>query len=93
MPAAATRMRTAPGPGQTVELELRDSGPGISAEAMTHLFEPFFTTKAKGMGLGLSIVRTLLEANGGRIRCTNGPSGGAVFTVVLQAVLSREAIA
>jgi two-component system sensor kinase FixL len=92
LPAEARRMvlRTGPGMNRTVELQLRDFGPGISAEVMPHMFEPFFTTKANGMGMGLSIVRSIIETHGGRITCANAGSGGAIFTVKLPAV-EREA--
>ncbi len=83
-------LRTRPGINHTVELELRDSGPGISSKAMPHIFEPFFTTKPNGMGMGLSIVRSIIETHGGRITCANGASGGAVFHVSLPA-REREA--
>ena len=64
---------------------MRDRGPGIAPEHLPKLFESFFSTKRKGMGLGLSIARTLVEAHGGRIRAENGPGEGAVFHVELPA--------
>ena len=76
-------LRTRPGINHTVQLELRDSGPGIVPEVMAHIFEPFFTTKPNGMGMGLSIVRSIVETNNGTITCENAASGGAVFTVTL----------
>ena len=84
-------LRTARGLNHTVELEVRDAGTGISPEAMQHMFEPFYTTKASGMGMGLSIVRSIVEYHGGRITCANAASGGAVFTVILPAVIEKEA--
>lgn len=84
-------LRTAPGIERTVRIELRDSGPGIPAEAMPHIFEPFFTTKKTGMGMGLSIVRSIVETHDGQITCANAASGGAVFTVVLPATNEGEA--
>lgn len=50
-----------------VKVAVRDAGPGLSAEADAHLFEPFFTTKPEGLGLGLSICRTIVESHGGRL--------------------------
>ena len=50
-----------------VKVAVRDAGPGLSAEAAAHLFEPFFTTKPEGLGLGLSICRTIVESHGGRL--------------------------
>jgi signal transduction histidine kinase len=60
---------------------VRDSGDGIAPEHLPRLFDSFFTTKLKGMGLGLSIARTLVGAHGGRIWAENAPSGGAVFRI------------
>ncbi len=79
------RLRTARGAGQTVRLEVHDTGTGLSTEAMARLFEPFFTTKPDGMGMGLPIVRSIVESHGGRIAASNNPSGGATFTVTLPA--------
>lgn len=65
---------------ESVEVCVKDSGPGISAEARRNLFSPFFTTKPQGMGLGLSISRSLAEAHGGELQLVDVPDGvGAVF--------------
>ncbi|MEZ0300352.1 MAG: sensor histidine kinase [Candidatus Methylacidiphilales bacterium] len=61
-----------------VEIAVSDTGPGIT-EKMDRIFEPFFTTKSDGMGIGLSISRTMIEAQGGRIWATNNDSIGATF--------------
>ena len=63
------------------ELEIADSGPGLSPEQMKHLFDPFYSTKATGTGLGLSIVQRIAESHGGRITARNCPEGGAAFTI------------
>jgi len=68
--------------GDRVELSIADSGPGLSEAAQAHLFEPFRTTKHRGMGLGLPMCRTIVEAHGGSIAGRNAEVG-AVFTLVL----------
>ena len=69
---------------RNVEIEFRDTGPGISREAMTMLFRPFFTTKRHGTGLGLNISMHIIKLHGGTIRAENVKGGkGAIFTVVL----------
>jgi signal transduction histidine kinase len=66
-----------------VELGVRDSGKGIAEHDLARLFEPFFTTKRDGLGMGLVISRSIIEAHGGRIWGENDPAGGAVFRVHL----------
>jgi PAS domain S-box-containing protein len=63
----------------TVEVRVSDNGPGIPAESLSRLFEPFYTTKAKGMGMGLPVSKTIVEAHKGRLWAENGPEGGACF--------------
>jgi signal transduction histidine kinase len=70
--------------GQSAEISISDSGPGIPAENLKRIFEPFFTTKEHGMGMGLSIVRTIVEAHGGEIWAENQSGGGATFHVNLR---------
>jgi PAS domain S-box-containing protein len=67
----------------TVEISVSDSGPGIPADKLTHIFDPFFTTKPKGMGMGLPISRTIIEAHNGRIWAENRNEGGASFRFTL----------
>jgi signal transduction histidine kinase len=64
-------------------VSISDSGPGIPADKLTQVFDPFFTTKEQGMGIGLSIARTIILAHEGRIWAENETGGGAVFHVSL----------
>jgi PAS domain S-box-containing protein len=64
-------------------IEVRDTGPGISPEQLPRIFDPFFSTKKDGMGIGLSITRSLVESHGGRIWAENNPGGGASFRFTL----------
>jgi two-component system sensor kinase FixL len=66
-----------------VEIAVADTGPGVAEEFIANLFQPFMTTKPQGMGVGLSICRTIVEAHGGRIWCEGAPGGGAVFRFTL----------
>ncbi len=66
-----------------IRLEVRDDGPGIPSEHMTHLFEPFFTTKPSGTGLGLATVRNLVLQNHGTIQVESGAGQGTAFIIDL----------
>lgn len=66
-----------------VEISITDNGPGMSEQVIAQIFSPFFSTKPEGLGLGLSICRTILEAHGGHIHAENRKNGGASFTVYL----------
>jgi signal transduction histidine kinase len=72
-------VRTGPGNNGTVKIAVADSGPGISVDRLPKLFEPFFTTKKEGMGMGLSIARTIVEAQHGQIWAENNGGVGATF--------------
>jgi signal transduction histidine kinase len=63
------------------ELEVADSGPGLSDEVKRRAFEPFYSTKQNGTGLGLAIVYHVAEAHGGSVTAMNCPEGGAAFTI------------
>lgn len=66
-------------------LAFSDSGPGIEPEALEKVFDPFFTRKENGTGLGLAMVARIVEAHSGQVTASNGPAGGAVFTVTMPA--------
>ncbi|MET0549773.1 MAG: ATP-binding protein, partial [Xanthomonas sp.] len=68
---------------RSVRLSVADSGEGLSAQAQAHLFDAFWTTKQGGIGIGLSISRSIVEAGGGRIWAEPGRPRGAVFCVCL----------
>lgn len=67
--------------GNFAEVSIADSGPGVPPDAMNKVFDPFYSTKEHGMGMGLSIVRTIVEAHDGSVQVENG--SGAVFRVRL----------
>ena len=69
--------------GSTVEISISDSGPGIPPNKLAQVFDPFFTTKDQGMGIGLSIARTIILAHKGRIWAENQTGGGASFHFTL----------
>lgn len=74
------------GPDETViETIVQDNGPGITAENLEKVFSPFFTTKQDGNGLGLAVSWKIAKAHGGDILASNGPEGGAQFTLVIPA--------
>ena len=69
---------------------IEDSGPGIEPETLKRIFEPFFTSKSKGMGMGLSICRSIIEAHGGRLWVAGNTPRGAVFQFVLPVAAARD---
>ncbi|EPX55568.1 hypothetical protein D187_009179 [Cystobacter fuscus DSM 2262] len=79
------QVRTAsPGPGR-VELSVQDSGGGIEPSRLALVFEPFYSTKENGLGMGLSISRSIVEAHGGRLQAESPPGQGALLRFVLPA--------
>ena len=64
-------------------MTVEDTGRGFDPSDLDRIFRPLFTTKARGMGMGLSICRSIVEAHGGRIRAFVGPQGGAAFEIEL----------
>jgi two-component system sensor kinase FixL len=67
-----------------VEIRVADTGPGFSDAIRATLFEPFRTTKQHGMGVGLSICRTIVESHGGSIWAESNPEGGAIIAFTLR---------
>jgi signal transduction histidine kinase len=72
-----------PQPADFIDITVTDSGKGISPENMDKVFQPLFTTKSRGIGLGLSICKSFVEANGGQIAVSSEPGKGTTFTVSL----------
>jgi len=73
-----------------VVVEVRDSGPGLEEEGAERVFEPFYTTKAQGIGIGLSISRSIVEAHGGRLWANPNRPRGAVFRFSLPAAVEAQ---
>jgi len=73
-----------------VTISVADTGAGIAPDIATQLFQPFVTSKREGMGVGLSICRTIVEAHGGRIWTEPNPAGGTVFNFTLRSVTEEE---
>jgi two-component system sensor kinase FixL len=73
-----------------VDISVADTGSGIADDIMPHLFQPFITSKRHGMGVGLSISRTIIEGHGGRIWAESNPGGGTVFHFTLRAVSEED---
>ena len=76
--------------GSTARVSVSDTGPGIDKEHFNQIFEPFFTTKSSGIGMGLSINRTIVESFGGRMWAENAPGGGAVISFSLPVHAKEE---
>jgi PAS domain S-box-containing protein len=74
----------------TIGLSVSDSGHGIPGDLLPHIFESFFTTKKEGMGLGLSIAKSIIEKHNGRIRVDSNPRSGAIFRIDLPAAAGSE---
>jgi len=73
-----------------IAISVADTGPGIAPEIMSQLFQPFVTNKPHGMGVGLSISRTIVEAHGGQIGVEPNPGGGTIFRFTLRAVTQED---
>ncbi len=71
-------------------IDIADTGCGISPDMAAQLFQPFVTTKRQGMGIGLSISRTIVELHGGQITVEPNPGGGTIFRFTLRRVVAEE---
>lgn len=79
-------------PDNQVQISIADTGCGIAPDIAIHLFQPFYTTKPHGLGIGLSISRSIIEDHGGKIWAENNPEGGTIFKIVLPLVDNEDAI-
>jgi two-component system, LuxR family, sensor kinase FixL len=79
-----------PADDEMVAIGVADTGHGIAPDVSARLFQPFVTTKRQGMGVGLSISRTIVEAHGGQIGVEPNPIGGTIFRFTLRAVTKEE---
>jgi signal transduction histidine kinase len=87
MPSAERRVKVSTArDGNSACLSVSDVGPGIPVDQLKQVFEPFFTTKPQGMGMGLSIARTIVEAHGGQLTAENRAGRGAMFRMRLSLV-------
>ncbi|MEF2549946.1 PAS domain S-box protein [Aurantimonas sp. A2-1-M11] len=76
---------------EMVRVDVTDTGTGIAPEVAAQLFQPFVTSKEHGMGVGLSISRTIIEAHGGHLWAEPNPQGGTIFRLTLRSARNREA--
>jgi two-component system sensor kinase FixL len=81
---------TAAGKDGMIAIGVADTGSGIAPEMTSQLFQPFVTNKRHGMGVGLSISRTIVEAHGGQIGVEPNPAGGTIFRFTLRAVTQED---
>ena len=78
--------------GDLIEIVVSDTGVGLTETVLSNLFKPFYTTKDTGMGVGLSISRSIIEAHGGRMRAERNEAGGATFRLTLPAASQEELV-
>jgi two-component system sensor kinase FixL len=83
----ATNARAA---DEMIEVAVSDTGHGFGPDSQANLFQPFFTTKETGMGVGLSISRTIIDTHGGRLWAETNETGGATFRFTLPAASAKE---
>jgi len=90
MPEGGQLVATGVADTHSVELEIADSGPGMSSDTCSHALEPFFTTKGSGTGLGLAIVDRIMRAHGGNVLLNACPEGGLAVTLRVPQVHAME---
>lgn len=93
MPEGGSLVVTSSAVAEGVEVEIADTGPGLSEEACRRAFDPFFSTKRGGTGLGLAIVHQIAEVHGGSVSVANCPEGGAAVTLRFPHLNAMEAAA
>jgi two-component system sensor kinase FixL len=81
---------TTPAADNMIAVSVADTGPGVDPQIASQLFQPFVTTKRQGMGIGLSISRTIIESHGGQVTMEPNPGGGSIFRFTLRAVTPEE---
>jgi two-component system sensor kinase FixL len=91
-PSRELTVATAVADQDMIAISVTDTGTGIAPDTMSQLFQPFFTTKRQGMGVGLSISRTIVEDHGGKIEAIPNPEGGTVFRFTLRAVSPKDIV-
>jgi two-component system sensor kinase FixL len=89
-PTRELELKATPAESDMVRVSVSDTGSGIAPDVLSQLFQPFVTTKQQGMGVGLSICRTIVESHGGQIWAEPNPGGGAVFNFTLRSVRKEE---
>ena len=75
-----------------LKVSVTDAGPGLSAESVERVFDAFYTTKSNGLGMGLSISRSIIEAHGGRLWAENNLRRGATFSFTIPIAMRAESI-
>ncbi|HXV80592.1 MAG TPA: ATP-binding protein [Candidatus Binatia bacterium] len=83
-------VRAAMAGGDVVRVAVRDHGIGLNGDTLDRIFQPFYTTKHDGLGMGLSISRSIVEHHGGRLWAENNPDGGATFYFTAPAEKAQE---
>jgi signal transduction histidine kinase len=84
------QLSTRAGVDGQIEIAVADTGPGLAAADLERVFEPFYTTKPEGIGIGLALSRSIVDAHGGRLWATANPGPGATFHLTLPVAHERE---